>query len=68
MFLLLTSERSRYDEDDSVIADEKDVTHLNCLVRSDTAAEQTHEGPQGSAHHEAHPGFEGAALNDSLHV
>ena len=41
--------------------------HLNCVVGGDAAAEQAHEGPQGPAHHEAHPGLKGAALDDSLH-
>ena len=50
----------------------KSISHapiyLNCMVGGNTATEQTHEGPQSSTHHEAHPGLEGAALNDSLHV
>ena len=42
--------------------------YLDCVVRGNTATEQTHEGTQSSTHHEAHTGLEGAALNDSLHV
>ena len=40
--------------------------HLDSVVRGYTAAEQAHEGSEGSPNYKTHTGFERAALHDTL--